>query len=337
MKKDKLYLILAILCVWTPMFMGVWNKAKPASSTSLRSSNPEILANWVAIEAALGQDHEFSTGGTNSGNHEVLTMEEEASAGASSTDEGHLQVIDGGSQPEMAYTSEDGDELQFTKDGDLYSSDNLVVDGTSTLTGAIGAAASITLGAGADLIGSSTSDITFNTNKFTVAGDTGNTLIAGTLDVTGATEITGVATLGDGSLLKTSAAPSTDAMIANKKYVDDTTAFADYDATNPKNDSEGNEMLKAHAYLAATDGFVSVQAVLGAAQLLSGFVDDTSNPAGAGIKVQESESDAAGQSRSIFLVVAAGEHFEITSGANDASINIYWKSIGTESKPEDQD
>ena len=213
MKKNKelIYLILAILCVWCPLFMGAWNKAKPASSTSMRSSNPEILANWDAIETAFGQDHEFSTGGTNSGKHEVLTMEEEASAGASSTDEGHLQVIDGGSQPEMAFTSEDGDELQFTKDGDLFSSDGLVVTEASTFNG------SITLGDGDDLIGSSTSDITFNTNKFTVAGDTGNTLVAGTFTSSG------VATLADASTLATSAAPTADAEIANKKFVDDKT------------------------------------------------------------------------------------------------------------------
>jgi len=43
-----------------------------------------------------------------------------------------------------------------------------------------------TLGAGDDLIGSATSDITINTDKFTVAGATGNTAIAGTLGVTGA-------------------------------------------------------------------------------------------------------------------------------------------------------
>lgn len=93
--------------------------------------------------------------------------------------------------------------------------------GASTLTGAVGAAASITLGAGADLIGSSTSDITINTNKFTVAGDTGNTVIAGTLTQQG------VATLADTSALATSGAPAADAQIANKKYVDDQKATVD--------------------------------------------------------------------------------------------------------------
>jgi hypothetical protein len=186
-------LSLCLLCLWLSFFLGAFDKDKPAASTSLRSSNPEILANWSAIEVALDQDHDFTTGGTQTGKHEVITLEEEASAGASSTNEGHLQVIDGGSQPELAFTSEDGDELQFTKDGDLYSSDNLVIDGTSTLTGAVGSG-TITLTAGSDLIGSSTSDITINTNKFTVAGATGNTLIAGTAEITGTLTQTGVAT-----------------------------------------------------------------------------------------------------------------------------------------------
>jgi hypothetical protein len=50
---------------------------------------------------------------------------------------------------------------------------------------------SILLGAGADLIGSSTSDILINTNAFTVAGATGNTAVGGTLGVAGVTTVTG--------------------------------------------------------------------------------------------------------------------------------------------------
>jgi len=83
-----------------------------------------------------------------------------------------------------------------------------------TTAGKIGAGG-VTLLAGKDLIGSATSDIAINTDKFTVAGATGNTVIAGTLGVTG------VATVAKGSLLASSDAPTTDAMISNKKYVDD--------------------------------------------------------------------------------------------------------------------
>jgi len=61
------------------------------------------------------------------------------------------------------------------------------LDATNTFT------ASQTLGAGADLIGSSTSDITINTDKFTVAGASGNTVVGGTL------QVDGNATIGDGT------------------------------------------------------------------------------------------------------------------------------------------
>ena len=70
MKNNKaIYLFLALLCVWCPLFMGAFDKDKPSSSTSLRSSNPEILANWSALETAIGNEHEFSTGGANTGDH----------------------------------------------------------------------------------------------------------------------------------------------------------------------------------------------------------------------------------------------------------------------------
>lgn len=75
--------------------------------------------------------------------------------------------------------------------GNTVVGGTLSVTGTSTFTGAatftggVTFNGGITLGDGDDLIGSATSDITFNTDKFTVAGATGNTVIAGTLDVTG--------------------------------------------------------------------------------------------------------------------------------------------------------
>lgn len=69
--------------------------------------------------------------------------------------------------------------------GNTVIAGTLAVTGATTVTGLITANNGVTLGAGDDLIGSSTSDIIFNTNKFTVAGATGNTLVAGTFDATG--------------------------------------------------------------------------------------------------------------------------------------------------------
>jgi hypothetical protein len=219
-------LILAVMFVWIPIFMGAagdWDKDKPSASTTLRASNPEILTNFSALEDVIGQDHEFSTGGTNTGKHIQITFDDPLSSAPATVEasEGVLYLLDVSSKAELHFEDEDENTIQLTSAGDLYSSTNLQVAGTSTFTGAVTANGGITLGAGDDLIGSSTSDITFNNNKFTVAGATGDTVIAGTCDIAGPTEVTGVATLGDGSLLKTSALPTTDAMIANKKYVDD--------------------------------------------------------------------------------------------------------------------
>ncbi len=310
--------ILIILLVWFPYFFGAFDKDKPASSTSLRNSNPEILANWDALETALAQDHEFSTGGTNSGKHEVLTMEEEASAGASATNEGHLQVIDGGTQPELAFTSEDGDELQLTKDGDLFSSDGLQVTLTSTFTGAITANDGITLGAGDDLIGSATSDITFNTNKFTVAGASGDTIIAGTLGVTG------IATLGDGSTLATTAAPAAGtAEIANAKYVDDQIAAnLPVGGTTTSNDSESNAMLKAQAYKAQTAGFAYAR-VAEANVVLTAFLGTTNDPAGAGINLVSAGSSSTANS-GVTIFVPKDQFFEFTS---TGTVTINWTPL----------
>lgn len=66
-----------------------------------------------------------------------------------------------------------------------------------------------------------TGDFVINTDKFTVAAATGNTAVAGTLGVTGPTELIGIATVADASVTKTTAAPTANAQLTNKKYVDD--------------------------------------------------------------------------------------------------------------------
>jgi len=62
-----------------------------------------------------------------------------------------------------------------------------------------------------------TSDVKFNSLELTEG------LTTVDVDISNDLSVIGIATLGDGSTLVTSAAPTTDAMIANKKYVDDIT------------------------------------------------------------------------------------------------------------------
>jgi len=91
---------------------------------------------------------------------------------------------------------------------------------------------------------SSTGDFTVNSNKFTVTASSGNTAIAGTLGVTG------IATLGDSSQMASSAAPTADADIANKKYVDDQDT-ADHPAyTGGESHTDGSGLIIKTGYIA---------------------------------------------------------------------------------------
>jgi len=205
---------------------------------------------------------------------------------------------------------------------------NLTVDGTSTLTGAVTANGGITLGAGVDLIGSSTSDITINTNKFTVAGATGNTVVAGTLGVTG------VATLGDTSALATSGAPTADAQIANKKYADDAIKGDVY--TNK--DSDNNTMLKSHAYLAQTTGFVTVKQSAGDNAVVYCYVGTTDDPAGdVGLNsIEVGQFNGVSYDESFQFFVPNGKYFEVVQSTYTPT--IYWAPLCSGgANPIDQD
>lgn len=94
----------------------------------------------------------------------------------------------------MVYRWEGGNQVMegedLTLSDDLIVGDDLAVGWDVTITGSLSVAGSpvttgwVILGAGENLVGSSTSDITINTDKFKVAWATGNTLVWGTLGVT---------------------------------------------------------------------------------------------------------------------------------------------------------
>lgn len=91
-----------------------FDKNAPASSTSLRASNPQILANWDALETAIGQNHDFATGSTQSGKHGLIEFLAPISTPANSADEGYLYIKDVSSKAELHFENEDGDEIQLT-------------------------------------------------------------------------------------------------------------------------------------------------------------------------------------------------------------------------------
>lgn len=213
--KTTILIWLMALCVWSPWAIAVFDKGKPASSTSLRNSNPEILANWSALEDAIDREHSFSTGGT------VAEQGEHTQGSARSffTDTEPTTQVDGG-----FFESTDLGSLWFDTNSSPDNQFNVltVADGAGndTWTPVSDEIIAVLLAANRVFVGTLgvTGNFAVNTDKFTVAAATGNTVVAGTLGVTG---VATVGSLADGTALTTSAAPSADAEIANMKYVDD--------------------------------------------------------------------------------------------------------------------
>ena len=303
-KNGLTYLVLALLCVWAPLFMGAWDKDKPASSTSLRSSNPEILANQSALETAISNEHEFSTGGTNSGDHTQGSARSFSQATAPATQ------IDGG-----AFASTDLGLLWVDTDDNAFY---MLTATTPTWTPVSTEVIATLLASNRIFAGTlkSTGDFTVGANKVVVTAATGNTAIAGTLGVTG------VATVAKGSLLASSDAPTTDAMIANKKYIDDQVAAAlpDEDAfgTWTNTDSESNDFTSGSGYQAGSDGFVIVEG----ATIVVG-----ETPVGT-VKTRNVDAISAGRA-GICMPVKSGDTWEVTTSGTGGSPEIWWLPIGT--------
>ena len=137
----------------------------------------------------------------------------------------------------------------------------------------------------------------------------------------------------DGAVFSTSAAPTVDAGVANKKYVDDSFVFGEYS----REDDEANNMLKAHAYLANQSGIVTAKMEAGAAgHVIRGFIGSTDDPAGAGDVIARQQVHGAGYDATITFPVASGKYFEITDSSAAEPV-IYWHPLGTLVKPTDQD
>lgn len=217
--------IIAAVYLIAATAMAVFDKNKPAAGTSLRVSNPEILANNAALETAIDADHDFTTLSTQTGRHNKCTFLEAADLGTGATGIPILGAKTVGGKAELVFTNEDDVDIQLTSgtnrlanntwftatnnagtgsvnlfraqsDDHLYFGVAATMNSTLAVTGMLTANNGITLGAGDNLGGSSTSNIIMNATKFTVDGSNGNTVIAGTLDVTLATTLSGGLAVG---------------------------------------------------------------------------------------------------------------------------------------------
>lgn len=152
---------------------------------------------------------------------------------------------------------------------------------------------------------------------------------SGAVALTGDETIAGIKTFSSFPITPSSA-PTTDYQAANKKYVDVHKTFSEY--TTEDDDSE--TLAKDHDYLATSDGFVYVSKTgVGDGGHIYGYLHTS---AGAYVNgfIAASANAGASTNLAICYAVAEGEYFEIN--ANTAP-DVYWRSIGTLSKPTDQE
>lgn len=192
-----------------------FDKDKPAASTSLRNSNPQILANWSALEAALNREHEFSTGGTvaDQAHHK------RGSARAFFQDAEPTTRVDG-----TTFTSEDLGSLWFDSNSSPDNQFKVLTATTPTWTPVSTEIIAVLVAQ----INTWAAVQTFSEIPvFTKGLYANNSFLAarnaadnGNVDLIKA-DTNDVAVVPDGTETATNAAPSSDKDLVNKKYVDD--------------------------------------------------------------------------------------------------------------------
>lgn len=124
MKKN----IILIAILLSVVVYGSWDKTKPAATTSLKLSNPQMLANNAAIEAAIDQDHDFATGGTQTGKHNMVSLIETANLGTGAEGLPILGAQTAGGKAELVFTDEDDNDIQITSGGVIPSTSTDMLD-----------------------------------------------------------------------------------------------------------------------------------------------------------------------------------------------------------------
>lgn len=188
-----------------------YEKDKPASSTSLRASNPIILSNQAAIELALNREHTFSTGGGET----EQAQHRQGSARCFFQDSEPTTQVDGG-----AFASTDLGSLWFDTNSSPVNKYSVLTATTPTWTPVSDEVIAVLLAANRVFAGTLgvTGNFAVNADKMTVDAATGNTLVAGTFDASTSLDIAGtvvvVGTIDDDTM-----ATATDTTIATAESI----------------------------------------------------------------------------------------------------------------------
>lgn len=307
--RKRLFLLFIVMAL---LLVGGWTytlkTSTPAGTDDPAEADDRMREIKGAFVERLDVDHYWTASATSTydatdtGKHDRVTFVEAADIGTGATGYPILgaQTV---TAPELTWVTEGDSDLQITDNGTLNITSS-------------------------DLVGTLANDTYFTAVDAAGTG-TVNLIKANASDV---------AVIPDGSELATSGAPTADADIANKKYVDDEVADKTGGDAAVANDSDGNSFLKSHAYLAQTAGFVSSYIVSNTITELAGWIDTDSNPITGGQKVGRADGGATAIQPDIYFYVPNGQYFEITASVSDADLRIYWTPLETGgAAPVDQD
>ena len=98
-----------------------WNKGKPVNGRKAKYIDDDIKANNDALETAIDQDHDFTTGGTQTGKHDQVSLIEAVDIGTGAEGLPILGAQTASGKAELVFTDEDDNDVQITSGGKIPS------------------------------------------------------------------------------------------------------------------------------------------------------------------------------------------------------------------------
>ncbi len=186
-----------------------WSELSPAGSDQINAGDNAIRLAKTQIREVIDVDHDFPSSGqaADVGQHKKVTLQEQADLGTGAVGATILgsQTVSG--KGELVYTDEDDNDIQMSSGGKMGAATTSILANNVTASGDV------------DVDGTLISDdIKIDTNNTYIKSK--NAAGSGTVNLIKA-NASDKPVLPDGAEMATSGAPTTDAGIANKKYVDD--------------------------------------------------------------------------------------------------------------------
>lgn len=115
-----------------------FNKTQPAEGIKAKDMNDLCRTNFEGLENIISQDHDMSTGGTQTGKHKKVTLQELADDPTVAANEFALYIKEVSGKAELFFKNEDGDVVQLISGTkirnellDLLDEDDMASDSAS--------------------------------------------------------------------------------------------------------------------------------------------------------------------------------------------------------------